>query len=72
MSSEYHERLKQIRISYPNAYDKWTEFDDELLKQEFSNGASVSTLSKLFRRQPSAIRSRIRKLGFETSDETPN
>lgn len=72
MSSTYHERLRQIRISYPNAYDKWTEFDDALLQQEFTNGASISQLSKLFRRQPSAIRSRIRKLGFVTNDETPN
>ncbi len=71
MSLAYHERLKQIKISYPNAYDKWTEFDDALLKQEFANGASVSQLSKLFHRQPSAIRSRIRKLGFVTNDETP-
>lgn len=72
MSSTYHERLKEIRISYPNAYNKWNDLDDELLKQEFVNGTSVSKLSKLFRRQPSAIRSRIRKLGFETNDETPN
>ena len=72
MSSEYHERLKRIRISHPNAYNKWTEFDDEMLRQEFANGATVPELSKLFRRQPSAIRSRIRKLGFETNDETPN
>jgi len=71
MSSTYHERLKQIRISYPSAYDKWTEFDDALLKQEFTNGVSISELSKLFHRQPSAIRSRIRKLGFVTNDETP-
>ena len=72
MSSAYHERLKQIRVSYPNAYDKWTEFDDELLKQEFAKGTSVSELSKIFRRQPGAIRSRIKKFGFETKDETPD
>ena len=72
MSSAYHERLKQIKVSYPNAYDKWTGFDDELLKQEFANGTSISALSKLFHRQPNAIRSRIRKLGFETKEETPN
>lgn len=71
MSSTYHERLKEIRISYLNAYDKWSEFDDALLKQEFANGASVPQLSKLFHRQPSAIRSRIRKFGFVTNDETP-
>ena len=28
MSSTYHDRLNQIRISYPNAYDKWNEFDE--------------------------------------------
>lgn len=72
MPSAYHERIRQIRVSYPNAYDKWTEFDDELLKQEFIQGTSISGLSKIFRRQPGAIRSRIRKLGFETEDETPD
>jgi hypothetical protein len=72
MASKYHERLIQIRISYPNAYNKWTDFDDELLKQEFSNGVSVSQLSKLFHRQPGAIRSRVRKLGFVTNDKTPH
>lgn len=72
MSSTYNERLKQIRISYPNAYNKWNELDDELLKQEFANGTSVSKLAKLFHRQPGAIRSRVRKLGFEINDETPN
>jgi len=72
MSPTYHERIKHIRISYPTAYNKWTQFDDALLKQELTNGASVSELSKLFHRQPSAIRSRIRKLGFVTDDATPN
>jgi len=71
MSSTYHDRLNQIRISYPNAYDKWNEFDDTLLKQELTNGASIPQLSKLFHRQPSAIRSRIRKFGFITNDQTP-
>lgn len=69
MSSIYHERLKQIKISYPNAYDRWTDFDDELLRQEYLSGTSVLVLSELFCRQPSAIQSRIRKLGYEIKDE---
>jgi hypothetical protein len=72
MATSYHERVKHIKIAFPNAYDRWTEFDDELLTQEFTNGTSVKALSKLFHRQPSAIRSRIRKLGFGTRDETLN
>lgn len=69
MSSTYHKRLKQIRFLYPRAYEKWAEFDDILLRQEFLNGKSISQLSELFHRQPSAIKSRIRKLGIVANNE---
>lgn len=70
MSSEYHERVRQIKISYPHAYDKWSDIDDELLRQEYLDGKSVKDLSTIFCRQPGAITSRIRKLGFDIKDDT--
>ena len=58
------ERAEQIRTEYSKAYEKWTEDEDNLLKQRFSEGVSIEDLSRLFQRKPSAIRSRLRKLGL--------
>lgn len=54
----------RIRLQYPKAYEKWAEEEDALLVQEYSNGTSVHEVSDLLQRQPSAIRSRLRKLGM--------
>lgn len=56
--------LTKIRLQYPKAYEKWTEEEDSLLMREHLNGTSVYGLSNLLQRQPSAIRSRLRKLGI--------
>lgn len=58
------ERSEQTRTEYSKAYEKWTEDEDSLLKQRFSEGVSIEDLSRLFQRKPSAIRSRLRKLGL--------
>lgn len=63
---KYEERLAKIRAEYPKAYEKWMEGEDELLKQKFGEGANTEELSKIFQRQPSAIRSRLIKLGLAT------
>jgi len=57
-------RLAKIREKHPRAYERWTEEEDNLLKQEFSDGVSVQDLSELLQRRPSAIRSRLRKRGL--------
>ena len=57
-------RLAKIRERYPRAYERWMEEDDNLLKQKFSEGVSIQDLSEFFQRRPSAIRSRLRKLGL--------
>jgi len=56
---KYEERLAKIRAEYPKAYEKWTEDEDGLLKQKFSEGTSIEELSKALQRQPSAVRSRL-------------
>jgi predicted Holliday junction resolvase-like endonuclease len=58
------ERAEQHRTEYSKAYEKWTEDEDNLLKQRSSEGVSIEDLSRLFQRKPSAIRSRLRKLGL--------
>lgn len=55
--------LAKIREKHPRAYERWTEEEDKLLKQKCSDGVSVQGLSEFFQRRPSAIRSRLRKLG---------
>lgn len=69
MTSEYQERLREIRTKYPKAYERWSEHDDNLLGRKSEAGASVEELSELFQRQPGAIRSRLRKLGFSTDSK---
>ena len=55
--------LDEIRQKYPNAYEKWSAEEDERLRQQY--GRNISELAELFGRQPSAIRSRLTKLGLE-------
>ena len=50
------------RQENPNAYDPWTEDDDKLLKEMWSEGKSVAKIAEHFRRKESAIIVRIKKL----------
>ena len=55
----YMEQQKQL---HANAYAKWTEEDDTLLWELFSQGASVNELMERFGRNRGSIRSRLKKL----------
>lgn len=57
-------RVEELRNQYPKAYEKWTSAEDEHLKREHQAGASIAALAALLQRQPSAIQSRLRKLGL--------
>lgn len=48
----------------PNAYEKWTQKSDVLLKNEFQSGKSTKSLADFFKRKIGAIRSRLKKLGL--------
>lgn len=52
------------RQEYPNAYNPWTEADDEELAGMYGDGVSVELLAEHFGRKPGAIRSRLQKLGL--------
>jgi hypothetical protein len=65
--SEYQERLRRIRASYPRAYERWSKDDENLLVRKYRAGASTLELSGLLQRQPGAIRSRLRKLDLSSS-----
>lgn len=72
---ELEERiLKKIKVSkktytksqkqqvHKNAYERWTEEDDEKLELLFCEGKTVRELSVIFERNEGAIESRIKKL----------
>ena len=52
------------RQEHPNAYEPWTEKADEQLKQMWSEGKSVQEIADHFGRKPSAIITRMKKLGL--------
>ena len=58
----FDDRLGRIRAKHPRAYEKWTEADDTLLTEKLAADTGIEELSRLLQRQPSAIRSRLRKL----------
>ncbi|HSF74802.1 MAG TPA: hypothetical protein VLA84_13475 [Microcoleus sp.] len=55
---------EKIRQKYPRAYVKWSQDEDENLKKEYASGQQIDELAQRFQRQPSAIRSRLQKLGL--------
>jgi hypothetical protein len=55
------ERAKQ---NHPKAYAPWTASDDAELAAMHASGASKNEMAEHFQRQPSAIRSRLTKLGL--------
>lgn len=52
------------RQENPNAYEPWTEEDDNLMKEMWSYGKSVADIAKHFGRKESAIVVRMKKLGI--------
>ncbi len=56
--------VEAIRQKYPNAYKPWQPADDEQLQTQYRQGKSIRELAEHFGRQPSAIRSRLTKMGL--------
>ncbi len=54
--------MEDKRKTHRNAYQPWTDEDDNRLELLYCQGKSVADLSKEFRRNNGAIRSRIKKL----------
>ena len=54
----------KIREKHTNAFKRWTEGQDEELREFFANGTSVEDLAKTFGRKIGAIRMRLVKLGL--------
>ena len=52
----------EVRTKYPNAYEKWSSEQDDMLKEYFKKGLSISEMANKLQRKSGAIRSRIKKL----------
>ena len=56
--------VKELNEKNPKAYAKWTENEDNSLRNEYLRGKTVEELSHDFQRKPGAIRSRLIRLGL--------
>ena len=65
--SSYMERQK---AKYKNAYSKWTDGEEALLKQYHSEGKTNAEISGLLKRNTGAVRSRLKKLGLTENNGT--
>ena len=58
------ERLAEIKEKNPRAYAPWTAEEEDQLIQLTKSGTSTRQIAVELQRQPSAIRSRVRRLGI--------
>ena len=65
VKTNYHKRLEQIKEGYPNAYDPWEEEEDNKLKNLYLKNISINEIAQILKRQPSAIKSRLKKQGLD-------
>ena len=59
-----HKTLEQIREVHPRAYCGWTRAEEQDLLTMVSQGLSVNDIAGKLQRQPSAIRSRLKRLSI--------
>jgi DNA-binding NarL/FixJ family response regulator len=59
--------MEKAKLQYPRAYAPWTESEDEELRIMHADGIKNKKIADHFQRQPSAIQSRIKKLGLDQS-----
>jgi hypothetical protein len=55
-------QIKEIQKKHKNAYEAWTNEEDERLESLFCEKKNTKELSLIFKRKEGAIRSRIKKL----------
>jgi hypothetical protein len=59
------ERMAAIKSRHPRAYAPWSPEEDQRLTTLFKGGVRSRQIADEFQRQPSAIRSRLRKLNLD-------
>lgn len=62
--SDYERRMAEIKRRHPRAYTPWSPEEDRELDAMFRRGEIAAAMAVHLGRQPSAIRSRLAKLGL--------
>ena len=62
--SSHQVRLEEIKRRHSMAYEKWTAAEEDRLRRMHSEGKSNYEIAEILQRQPSAISSRLGKLGL--------
>ncbi|RKV93518.1 MAG: hypothetical protein D8G53_12865, partial [Candidatus Saccharimonas sp.] len=60
-SSSWQQKIAKMRQTHPKAYMPWEKADDDILKQEFLQGATIQQLSQKLGRHEGSIRMRLQK-----------
>ena len=63
-SSSFNFNERNIRKLYPRAYEIWSARELEVLKVVWKIFLKVEKVSKLLKRQPSAVEYRLKKMGI--------
>jgi DNA-binding NarL/FixJ family response regulator len=58
------DHLAAVRQKHPRAYEPWLEDEESSLVRLYKEGLSTATIADRLQRQPSAIESRLRRLGL--------
>ena len=64
LETDYHKRLERIKEEFSNAYEPWKEEEDNKLRDLYSQNSSICEISEILKRQPNAIKSRLKKFGL--------
>jgi DNA-binding CsgD family transcriptional regulator len=64
VGKSYEKRMEEIRQEHPRAYEKWTDQEDDQLRQLVESRTTAKEIARILQRQPSAIRSRLDKLNL--------
>ena len=60
----WEERVNEIKIAHPRAYEEWTRAEDNRLKDLFGGKATIPSIAIALQRQPTAIRARLRRFNL--------
>lgn len=65
---DYSKRMEKAKERYPRAYERWDAEDDARLRLLHREGNSIARIAVMLGRQPSAIRSRLKKQPLDESE----
>ena len=65
VTAMHEHAVDTARETHARAFERWTDEEDQRLRKARADGLTRVQLSELFERQPSAIRSRLDRLGLE-------